>query len=283
MAAKTEKSWLTVGVPESTDGLIEVFEPSAALRVAIVERAKIRSIDEADWQEPGVYVLLYRHRKPNAWECYVGKATALRSRVLYHANDKDRGPWYRALLIRRDTTHGFNSAQIAWLESRLHRKLTSSAEATLRNKQEPGNENLPTDEHWLENVAPAVLRVLQMLGHNPAAADDDGGRSTETSRTRRTFTVTIPDLVSANLLSDGEELVSTNSRWPANGYVTKAGKIGYDGQAYDSPSSAAQAAKKGGAANGWEFWSAKRAAGKVSLAELRAEFRSSKKGTRANS
>ena len=282
MAAKTEKSWFTVGVPEGTDGLIEIFEPSAALRMAVVERTQLRTIDEADWQEPGVYILLYRHRKRNTWEGYVGKATALRSRVLYHGNDKDRGSWYRALLIRRDTTHGFNSAQIAWLESRLHRKLTSSAEASLLNKQEPGNESLPTDEHWLENVAPAVLRVLQMLGHNPAAADDDGGRSTDASRTRRTSTVTVADLVAAKLLSDGEDLVSTNSRWPANGRVTKAGTISHEGQTYDSPSSAAQAAKKGGAVNGWEFWSVERAAGKVSLAELRAEFRSSKKGTRAN-
>ena len=283
MAEQTERAWLTVGVPENTDGLIEIFEPSAALRMAVVERAKIKVIDEADWQEPGVYVLLYRHRKPNAWDAYVGKATALRSRVLYHANDKDRGPWYRVLLIRRDTTHGFNSAQIAWLESRLHRKLTSSVEASLRNKQEPGDENLPTDEHWLENVAPAVLRVLQMLGHNPAAADDDDGGSTDTSRTRRTFAVSIADLVSANLLPEGEEVISTNSRWPASGYVTKDGKISYDGEIYDSPSSAAQAAKKGGAVNGWEFWSVNRAAGKVSLAELRAKFRSARTDIQPNS
>ncbi len=93
--------------------------------MAIVERDGVQALT-ADWDRPAVYLLLDRHEPDGTWGCYAGKAaTGVRSRLLQHVAKKDH--WHRALLVQRDTTFGFNSAQVGWLEGRLYDYCTPPA------------------------------------------------------------------------------------------------------------------------------------------------------------
>jgi hypothetical protein len=105
---------LTVLLPDTAGEPIIMFASHAALRLALVERDAASQVGEG-WDKPGVYLLLDLPAEDGTWGCYVGKAPAgVRSRLLSHLRTKDH--WRRALLVQRDTTHGFNSAQVAWLE-----------------------------------------------------------------------------------------------------------------------------------------------------------------------
>lgn len=132
---------LTVLVPESGTGPIEVYDQHAALKMAVVERRQVGLLG-ADWDLPGVYVLLDRHGADSSWGVYVGKAPAgVKSRLGGHVRQRDH--WYRALLVRRDTTFGFNSAQAAYLEGRLYDVLHNAEEAVLHNGNAPATRPCP--------------------------------------------------------------------------------------------------------------------------------------------
>ena len=76
------------------------------------------------------------------WGCYVGKAPAgLRSRLQSHLKHKDH--WRRAVLVRRDTTHGVHSAHVGWLEGRLYEFLDAAEFAQLHNGNRASDETLP--------------------------------------------------------------------------------------------------------------------------------------------
>ena len=108
---------VTVLVPENAVSPIVVFDDNAALKAAIVEHGAARHLTD-EWDVAGFYILVDRCDADGGWGVYVGKApSGIRDRIKSHLRNKDT--WYRALLVRRDTTHGFNSAQIGWLEGRL--------------------------------------------------------------------------------------------------------------------------------------------------------------------
>ena len=101
---------LTALVTENPSEPTMIYDDHAALCMAVVERAGAGHISMA-WDIPGVYILLDPLGGDGSWGCYVGKAPAgLRSRLLTHVKEKDY--WSRALLICRDTSVGFNRAQV---------------------------------------------------------------------------------------------------------------------------------------------------------------------------
>ena len=209
MTEKNETVSFTILVPESTQtSSIEIISDDVALKMAVVERNSVRSLNEVDWEQPGVYILLSRHDSNGGWSAYVGKATGLRSRLSYHKNKKDW--WYRALLIRSDRTDGFNSAEIGWLEGRFY-DLLKAADVELDNAQEPDDKTLPLrSQRPLERFIQPVRRVLMMLGHNLVTADDvydEEPDSTTQSGQGKRSTVTLAQLVEAGLVTIGEELV----------------------------------------------------------------------------
>lgn len=92
-----------------------------------------------------MYVLLDRHEPDGTWGAYVGKAPAgVRSRLLTHVAKKEH--WNRALLVSRDTTFGFNSAQVGRLEGRLYDLLKAAGDVSLHNGLRPSDETLPPHE-----------------------------------------------------------------------------------------------------------------------------------------
>jgi hypothetical protein len=266
----TDSLPITVLVPESAAAPIEVYDQHAALKVAVVEREGINALSD-EWDAPGVYLLLDRHGPDGTWGVYAGKAPAgIRARLGAHLRNKDH--WYRAVLVRRDTTFGFNSAQIGFLEGRLYDLFHAAEDAQLHNLQRPGDETLPPyDRQMLELVVLPVARVLRLIGHDPATADDNPTPATGRSRTSRFIGITLEQVVDAGLLGVGTQLVSTNGAWPATARVAERGQIDYDGTLFATPSAAASAVKSG-PANGWDFWAIESDTGRTTLATLRAKL-----------
>lgn len=265
----------TVLVPSDGMSPIEVFDQHAALKMAVVERTGASVLSD-EWDAPGVYLLVDRHGADGTWGVYVGKAPAgIKARLGSHLRNKDH--WYRAVLIRRDTTYGFNSAQIGWLEGRLHDLLVAAEDAQLHNANRPSDETLPPyDRQMLELVVVPVARLLRLIGHDPMTTDD--ATSPSTQRSSRFYGISLAQIVDSGLLEVGSQLVSTNGAWPASAIVRDGGQIEVADVVYATPSAAATAVKDG-PANGWDFWSVHSPSGRVSLATLRANYLLASKST----
>lgn len=192
-----------------------------------------------------------------------------RSRVVAHIKGKDH--WNRALLVARDTTHGFNSAQVGWLEGRLYDLLAAAAQGTLHNGNRPSDETLPQYERsMLEACVLPLSRVLRLLGYDTSPEMTVAAGRTP-RQPNRYYGVELSHLVSAGVLKPDTVLYSTNSAWPAQGVVRADGGVVVNGVPYPTPSAAA-ASVKGGAANGWEFWAVDGARGRTALATLRTKY-----------
>lgn len=260
----------TVVIPDSSSGAIEIFDQHAALKIAVVDRACAHLLSD-EWDTPGVYLLLDRHDHEGAWGCYVGKAPAgIRARLSSHHRNKDH--WYRAVLVRRDTTFGFNSAQVGWLEGRLYDMLKAAEYAELHNGNRPSDETLPPyDRQMLEMVILPVRRLLGLIGHDVASPDDTRASVAKPKRSNRFFGIALSQVIDAGLLEVGTTLMSTNGAWPATCTVLEGGEIDFEGTRYPTPSAAACAVKNG-PANGWDFWAVMTDSGRVTLATLRARL-----------
>ncbi|GAA3239905.1 hypothetical protein [Actinocorallia longicatena] len=263
-----------VVIPETPEEPIELYIDHAALCVAVVEREGVRQL-APDWDVPGAYILLDRPGAIGTWGSYVGKAPAgIRSRLLNHVNDKDH--WSRAVLIRRDTKYGFHSAQVGWLEGRLYDLLHAAELAQLHNKNRPEDMTLPPhDRQMLESCVMPIVRVLRLLGYDPATPGETPSVKVKTTRmtgsTKQKVYGTVGDLLAAGLLDAETKIVSTNGAWPAEALVLASGMIEYDGRAYSAPSAAASQIT-GGSVNGWAFWAIETDTGRVTLSTLRARL-----------
>lgn len=259
----------TVLVPETAAAPIEVYDQHAALRLAIVERSGSHLIG-GEWDVPGVYILLDPPTPEGRWGAYVGKAPAgIATRLSDHLRKRDH--WSRALLVRRDTTFGFNSAQIGYLEGRLYDLLQAAELAQLSNSQRPGDETVPPyDRQILDSAVIPISRLLRLIGYDPSTEDDE--IPSPNSRTSRFYGITVGDLIKHGLIEVGAHLVSTNGAWPATGRILDDGSIETDHGVFAKPSAAASAAKDGGVANGWEFWAVETPTGRIPLATLRARY-----------
>ena len=262
---------ITVLVPEDLSSPVEIYDQHAALKLAVVERAAANNLGP-EWDQPGVYLLLDRHDADGRWGVYVGKAPAgIRNRILDHQRKKDH--WYRAVLIRRDTTYGFNSAQAGWLEGRLYGLMAAAEDAVLNNGNQPQDETLPPyDRQMLEMVVLPVQRILRVLGLDTSTVDERPTESAGRTRTSRFVGITLGQIVEEGLITVGTTLVSLNGAWPATATVGFGGTVDFKGVNYPTPSAAASAAKDGGAANGWDFWAVEGPNGRTPLAVLRAEL-----------
>lgn len=264
---------VTALLPETAADPIVMFEAHAALRVAVVERDAAALID-TDWDAPGIYILLDHHAADGSWGCYPGKAPAgIRPRLLDHLRHKDH--WKRALLIQRDTTHGFNSAQVAWMEGRIYDLLDAAENARLSNKNRPRDETLPSFERaMLEATVLPISRILRLIGYDPATADDTAAIGvTRVKKTSRFYGITLEQVIDAGYLPVGETVVSTNAAWPGTATVNADGTLTVNGTVCPTPSAAANMAKGGvGTANGWDFWATEDLTGKKTLATYRARY-----------
>lgn len=265
---------LTVLVGDPALGGTDIYDKASALHVTVIDRDQYGSIDDSLWAKvPGVYILLDRPDPATGqWGTYVGKAPAgVKTRLRSHVREKDH--WYRAVLVRSDTTHGYNSAEVAWLEGRLYDLMDAAENAVLHNGNRPVDETLPAfTRNALERAILPISRVLVLLGHDPSAADPDQPDTPTTARrTKGHVGVTLKQVLDGSDLQPGP-LVSTNGVWPADATLNPDGTITVNGKTFDSPSGAASDVKEGRAANGWDFWATPGEARNVTLATYRKRY-----------
>lgn len=270
----TDSLPLRVLVPESGLEPTIVYDESTALVMAVIDCGGVRRLNMA-WDAPGIYILLQRRDQDGLFGAYVGKAPAgLKNRVGQHVTDKD--DWEVALLICRDTTHGFNSTQAGWLEGRIYQLLKDAVNARVSNQQIPTDNTLaPYERTMLENCVIPISRVLRMLGFDPSTAEIESTRSSSSSaggKTARYFGVTVTTLLGEGYLTAGEHVVSLMAAWPGEAVIELSGRMRLlsDGKIYDSPSAAANAT--GASSNGWSFWGVERGAERIPLSTVRETY-----------
>lgn len=267
---------VTALVPEGVGEPIVIYDPQAALRLAIVERDHVGRLDSS-WDVPGLYCLLYPISGEGEFEIYIGKAPmGLRNRVGSHVAGKVDG-WVRAMLINRDTTHGFSSAHVGWLEGRLWSQAFASANGTPTNKNRPKDETLPDyDRAVLETYLVPIGRVLRLLGYGLEPEDEVPTAKAATPKQK--YGVTVADLISAVYVKAGDSLVFTYPGHPASAVVQADGSIVVDVTRYETLSAAA-GALRGGSTNGWQYWAITEPSGnQVPMADLRARYLAAKAG-----
>lgn len=271
---------LTALVPGAPGEPIEIIDSMDALRISFVHREFLGRLADK-WDTTGIYLLLDPIALDGTWGVYVGKAANLRIRVKQHL--KEKVTWNRAVLIVSDRTERFHSAETGWLEGHVHNLLSHSHYGRPSNRVNPGDESVPMyDQPRLWNCVEGVAKALRLLGYE-TAEEDEIGEATKVPRSRRQMpSTTVADLLTARLLTAGEQLASLNGQWPGAAIVTADGLIEYADQLYASPSAAASAVREGGAANGWSFWGVVREGQMIPLAMLRAELSSEELGIKSN-
>lgn len=250
---------------------MEIHDHLSSLRMALVEKDSVHLL-ESDWDRSGVYLLLDGVAADSTFGVYVGKApSGIRSRLLDHERKKT---WARALLIQRDNQHGLNSAHIGWLEGDLYDLFNAAERARLHNGPRTGDQTVPSyDLRILESFRDPIVRVLRLLGYDPAAADESAVSAASAKKSATYYGVGLADLLAAGLIKVGDQLSSANGAWPADAEISATGIL-HNGTDYPSPSTAA-AAVKGGAANGWDFWAVQTSTGSKRLSAIRADYRQS--------
>jgi hypothetical protein len=246
---------VNVQVPSDATAPIVADLTVHAIRVAHVWRRDAERLPVDDWNVPGVYVLLAAGATP---EAYVGKAVELRGRLLQH-RAKPKLDWRRAVAIKRDTSHGFNSAEIGYLEGRVASELRVIPGLKVVESQRTQDETLPP--HLLlalDELILSILAALRLVGVDlfkpPGDGDVDEPMTAGTKKTHAVKTGNVADLLAAGLLSAAVELHLRQGGRAARGSVTAAGQILVDGVAYDSPSKAAATALGLTSSNGWTTW-----------------------------
>ena len=112
---------VNVQIPSDPDAPVIADFVEHALRVAYIDRKHLSTLPASDWDTPGIYVLL---TGDGSGRVYVGQARKIRSRLLQH-NTKEKLPWVRAVAVKRDTTDGFNTAEIGYLEGRVSAEIAA--------------------------------------------------------------------------------------------------------------------------------------------------------------
>ena len=101
------------------------------------------------------------------------------------------------------------------------------------------------DQTSLWAIARGVTHTLRLLGYETAEEAEIAAVEHNPRARVSASKVSLGDLVSRNLLDDGERLVSLNGQWPAAAVVRAQGQIVFRGQEFSSPSAAASAAREG--------------------------------------
>lgn len=243
-----------------------------ALRVAYVNRRDVKHLPEAEWAAPGVYVLL---TGDGSGQVYIGQAVSLRQRLQQHAG-KPRLGWQRAVAIKRDTSHGFNSAEIGYLEGRLSSEIAAIPGVVVVEGLKSQDNTLPPHLMLsLDALLVSMMAALRLAGvdtFKDADLPEEGSRrGNGTSKTHTVINGTVADLLAAGLLRAGAELVLSQGGRTATASVSTSGELVVAGVAYRSPSRASATALGMQSSNGWTTWHVGSMSGPT-LAQLRAQL-----------
>lgn len=244
---------VNVQVPTVTTAPVIADLPVQALRVGYVARRDLERLPEADWGVPGVYVL---RSLDGSRRAYVGQAVHLRNRLLHHRT-KLKLDWHQALVIKRDTSNGFNSAEIGYLEGRLAAEIGAIPGVALVEGLRSHDTTLPSHHMLaLDALLPGILAALRLTGMDLFKGADlpDAGLSGGMRRSPTRIPGTVPELVAAGLLRAGATLFLSQGGRTATATVSASGELIVNGVAYASPSNAAARALGLQSSNGWTTW-----------------------------
>jgi hypothetical protein len=246
---------VNVQIPSAAMAPVVADFVAHALRVAYIHRRDIERLPVDEWEVPGIYVLLTDN---GSRQLYIGQAVDVRRRLL-HQRGKPKLEWTRAVVIKRDTSHGFNSAEIGYLEGRVAAEISAIPGVTVVEGKRDQDTTLPP--HMLlslDDLLSSILAALRLAGVDTyKEADEPEYRIRQPSVKRKSPTVksgTIADLLAAGLLRAGAEVHLSQGGRTALGTVTTSGEIIVAGVAYASPSKAAQQALGLQSSNGWTTW-----------------------------
>ncbi|ACQ78766.1 hypothetical protein Bcav_0503 [Beutenbergia cavernae DSM 12333] len=245
---------VNVQIPSASTAPVVADFVSHALRVAYAARRDVDRLTPEEWGVPGIYVLL---TDDGTHQLYVGQAVDLRRRLLHHPS-RPKLAWSRVVAIKRDTSHGFNSAEIGYLEGRVAAELAAiPGVAVIEGKRDQDTTLPPHMLLSLDELLASVLAALRLAGVDTHKEADELER-TSPRGTRRKSPIakrgTVADLLAAGLLRAGAEVHLSQGGRAASGTVTTSGEIIVAGVAYASPSTAAQQALGLRSSNGWTTW-----------------------------
>src|SRR5689334_15680206 len=218
-------------MPASSAEPIILHIRSEALSMAVVNRESVANLDPS-WDAIGVYILLWPIEADGRFTAYVGKVgqSTLRKRLYQHHRSKEG--WVRALLVRRDTSDGFNSAETGWLEGRLTDLLTLAPLATPINRPDKDASLPQYEREALDRMIRPIAAVLRVLGASPDTPDP-APPTTKARRRPRSYSETLSDLIDAGFLQVGARLRALYSGWDGSATVVEGGKLEVGGQVFD--------------------------------------------------
>lgn len=269
---------LTAGVrvPSGPHAPLRLDFDLHALRTVLLSRQGVASLDAGLWDKPGVYVLVGTIAYGEKTEVRVGQSVKLKGRLESHVRSPPI-PWWRALAVIRDTTVGFHSAQIGYIEGALADELRARPGIKLFEGKRDADTTLPTYERTaLDAFVQTILEALKIVGVSLLSPANEGAEEEEISKPGATHTRvagTISDLLSAGILSAGDGLEAsqknrtTGETRLARAEVLASGQLRVDGVSYSSPSTALTRGLDVPAGNGWKGW--KVAGTSTTLADLR--------------
>lgn len=247
---------VNVQIPAKATAAVVADFVAHALRVGYVTRRDVDRLAKDEWEVPGVYVLL---ADDGSGHMYVGKATNLRARLLQHRS-KPKFAWARSMTVKRDTSHGFNSAEIGYLEGRLAVEAGAIPGVTVVEGKRDLDDTLPA--HMLislDEMLESIIAALRLAGIDTYKEADttetpQDVRATPGRITRAIKIGTIADLLEQGLLRAGAELHLSQGGRSATGRVTSSGEVVVNGVSFASPSAAAATALGTQSSNGWTTW-----------------------------
>lgn len=239
------------------DGRAVLTDLVYPLRMAVVSNESAKRLA---WNHSGIYILLGLP-VDGGWCAYVGKARDLSKRIAQpHPIE-----WNRALLVRRSEPH-FDTAEIGWLEGRLHSLLETSG-VDLKNKQTPGDETLNVArQEALKLYVGSIHSALALVGYDPAGLPQQATRQTAevAQQDAKPTTAGKAHRKLLGYLPVGTVIKSTTSKYRGTTAKVEAAGILYGDKLYASPSAAAKAVTGTDTADGLAFWGVEDKSGKVS-------------------
>ncbi len=273
-----------VQIPRDASSAITFMFEEHALRIALLDRKNIpKGLDPDVWQKPGIYVLLGPVGGTRSTRVYVGKTgggkQGVRGRLGTQNTSKKKTvafPWKRVVAVVRDTSDGFDSSQVGYLEGRVASELDAVPGINVSaDRTDQDNSLSESRRENLDSLVTSILAALSVAGL-PLREDPPEGatvkRPSKKAGTRKTFTISLVQLVSGGYLPAGEPLFYGRKGKVAQAKVTGDGTLIVKRVAYKSVSEAARVAfDLKHAPNGWTAWCRTDESGE-SLADLRKKY-----------